>query len=265
MADAELFGRYRDALDTNATLVQSEVRRLIESTAGMDADSAYAYVLRNYPKLVRAYGRVAADVARRYYQDQRDEYDMDEGFRATAAGDGEASWYEDDVGQAFGRIEPAAGHNLATPEMLPGRAIQRVMGRADRTIDMNLASDPVDGLWAVVPHPGACGFCVMVGANGFTYHSEASADAQRHPNCRCAVCVDFGSRPELDGYDPSGLYDVYDQAARAARPEADERWAAMSAEERASYGRRGRSAKDVFRTKLITAEIDRMTGHSHDR
>lgn len=183
MADAELFARYRDALDANAGLVRREVEKILADTANMSTQEAYAYVRRNYPKLVQVYGRVAADVARQYYQAQRDEYGFDDEYLAISRGGGDESWYLEDVANAYGQSSDGEEHALTTPDQLMGKAIQRVYERADYTLDQNMWSDPRDAQWAIVPHPGACGFCIMVGSNGFHYHSEASALAQRHTNC----------------------------------------------------------------------------------
>lgn len=264
MADAELFARYRDALDTNAALAKHEVERLIAATADMSAQEAYAYVTRNYPRIVRMYGRVAADVARQYYQEQRDEYSFDDEYTATSRGGGDESWYAEDVANAYGRSSDGDDHALTTPDQLAGKAIQRVYERADYTLDQNMWDDPRDAQWAIVPHPGACGFCIMVGSNGFNYHSKASALAQRHTNCKCNVVCDFSDSPHLDGYDPMGLYDIYDTAYRNVRKDVDDSWASMSRKERSKYERKRRSAKDVYRMKRITAEIDRLTGHKHE-
>lgn len=261
MADAELFGRYRDAMDSMTEIVKREVLKILEETSGLGPARAYAYVLRNYPKLVRAYGRVAAEVAREYYQQERDESELDQDYTATAYGDGQQEWYEQDVNEAYQKVKTGYEHHLATPDMLPDKAIQRTLDQADFTLSANAHADPAHPSWAVVPHPGACGFCIMLGANGFAYHSRGSALAQRHLHCRCTVAMDFSDQPELEGYDPSSYYDVYYKARKNVIGGVDDAWNALSDSERASYKRKGRSAKDTFRTKMITAEIDRITGH----
>ena len=140
----------------------------------------------------------------------------------------------------------------SSPEMVPhnlaARATQRTMEYADETIGRNAALDPARPRWAIVPHPGACAWCVTLGSFGFTYASESTARGARHPSCRCTPAVDFDrDGPSLDGYDPDSMYDAYRKCQEAVRGDAERRWAAMSEEEHSRYTSAGRVHKDGTR------------------
>lgn len=249
MVDPELFARYQRALGTNADLVKRAVEDLLERLDGLTPMEQAEMLMANYPKLVKAYGKVSADVARQYYQESRDAHfegdDGADGYTAQAALEIRESWaYED--------VLSAAQNGVGT---LPKIAVRRAMQRADQTIDSNVRRDPAKGRWAIVPHVGACGWCVMVASNGWAY-SERSVNAQRHDGCKCSVAVDFDrDRPELAGYDVEALRRQYRQGIEDAG-DIQARWDSLSPEEQASYRRKGRSAYDVFRTKEIARAMD---------
>ncbi|MBR3385946.1 MAG: hypothetical protein IKG69_12210 [Atopobiaceae bacterium] len=204
MVDPELFERYRQALGTNADLTKRAVEELLSRLDGLTPLEQAEYLMANYPKLVKAYGRVAADVARQYYQEQRDGSDLDTDYVAQSAQPIPEQWLQEDVSDAF------TGNHGMTVAKLPGKASKRAMQRADETIGYNARRDKAHSWWAIVPNPGACAFCVMVGSRGFVYHTNNTADAQRHSNCKCVVVCDFDTEnPALDGYDPGKLYDQY--------------------------------------------------------
>ena len=204
MVDAELFARYQQALTTVADLSKDAVQRLVNQLEGMDEGQRAVFLLTNYPKLVREYGLVSADVARQFYQKQRDGSAQVGDYVAQSAQVIPEQWAMEDVSDAM------TGSHGMTIVNLPGKASKRVLQRADETITQNAYRDSRRPYWAIVPNAGACAFCVMVGSRGFVYHSGATADAQRHLNCRCTPVCDFDTEnPHLDGYDPAALYDQY--------------------------------------------------------
>ena len=208
MVDPRLFADYRRALEAVAELCHSSVRDILDQMPAMGERQAAAMLLGRYPELLARFGAMSAEVAREYYQSARDAYfegdDEAEAYEARSARTIPPEWATEDVRAA------ASGERGMSVGMLPGKAAKRVMERADRTIIQNASRDPAHPKWAVVPRPDACAWCVMVGSRGFVYRSELTADAQRHANCRCAVCVDFDvENPSLEGYDPDALYDRY--------------------------------------------------------
>ena len=130
------------------------------------------------------------------------------------------------------------------------------MEQADATIIGNASRDPAHPLFALVPHAGACGFCIMLGSNGFVYHSRAKANASRHPNCRCRPVVDFDTEnPALAGYDPDAMHGAYSDARAAVEDDARAEWDAMSEEERAKWKVDGKGAYDHYLRNRIAAEM----------
>lgn len=235
--DRSAFDRLDMALTTNAKLVESMVA-LLDASVGADA------LLASYKALVRKYGRQAAQVALEFYVEQREAASVEEPYDARAYHPWDDLKLSGDVAEAMARS--------SSPEMvscnLAARATQRTMEYADETIGRNAALDPARPRWAIVPHPGACAWCVTLGSFGFTYASESTARGARHPSCRCTPAVDFDrGNPSLDGYDPDSMYDAYRKCQDTVRDDAERRWAAMSDEERSRYTSAGRVHKDGTR------------------
>ena len=261
MADRENFEQYEQALRMIATLARRKAKDLVEriDLDVMTPQQCAAALLAEYPEIVRAYGIAAADIAREYYQHER-ELAMVESeygdYEATSANPGAYEWAVEDVRKSID----------SGIDMLPGEALRRIYQRADRTIAENAMRDPAHPMWAIIPHADACGWCIMVASNGWSYSSERAANAQRHSNCRCTVAVDFNrDHPSLAGYDPNAYYGIYDDALKAlgGNDGIFAQWDALTPEERASYRRKGRGAFDVYKTKVVTAKMDEITGHKH--
>lgn len=249
MVDPELFARYQQALGTNADLTKKAVEELLAKLDGITQLEQAEFLMANYPKIVRVYGKVAADVARQYYQESRDAHfegdDDATEYTAQAAPPVQERWAAEDV-------RKAAQDGLC---YLPKVAVRRVMQRADQTLAYNVRHDTARGRWAIVPHPGACGWCIMVASNGWAY-SEQSVNAQRHDGCKCSVAIDFDrDKPELAGYDVDALRRQYALGVDEAG-DTRAQWDALSDAEKAKYQRKGRSAYDVFRTQQVAKAMD---------
>ncbi len=197
MVDRELFDAYQRALGTLSGICKEAVEKMLaEAVRIEDATERAAFMLAEYERLTKRYGVVSADVTREFYQAVRDAAELEDEYTAQAASEMPAKFCELDVREC---ARDGMGY-------LPGKAVRRVMGRSDETIRINCKADPAKPKWAIVPHAGACMWCVMVASNGWAYHSERSVRAQRHENCRCSICVDFDAKnPKLDGYDPKAL------------------------------------------------------------
>lgn len=251
MVDRELFQRYEVALLACTDLGRMQVEALVRSVKGLPPQQQAARLMAEYPKILANYGQAAAQATMQWYQDARDAHFADdeeaEDYEAKAAMQVQQSWaYED--------VQKAATSGLSC---LPGMAVNRIMHRADQTMAHNVQNDPAHPCWAVVPSYGACGFCVMVGSNGF-YMKRQPVKVQRHDHCRCTVVADWDTmNPRLDGYDPDRLYEAYREAEESTGPYAEYVWSKMSPEERKRYERKGYSAFDRFKTQLISKEIKR--------
>lgn len=251
MVDPELFARYQQALGTNADLTKKAVEELLAKLDGLTQLEQAEYLMANYPKLVRAYGKVAADVARQYYQESRDAHfegdDDATEYTAQAAPPVQERWAAEDVRKA---AQDGLGY-------LPKVAVRRVMQRADQTLAYNVRRDPARGRWAIVPHPGACGWCIMVASNGWAY-SERSVNAQRHDGCKCSVAVDFDrDDPSLAGYNPKVMQQAYADAYDTVKDDLHRQWDALPDDKRAKYFKKGGRGFDGFRRDQIVAEMNR--------
>lgn len=250
------------ALSTNADLVAECVRQL-DAAVGREA------VAGVYRSLVQKYGEQAAAVAVEFYRAQRDAAAPEGEYEAQVYAPENRALLEWDVRDAYLRSRDES----SVARILAGRAQQRVMAYADETFAANAYRDPARPYFAIVPHPGACGWCVMLGSNGFMYSTAATANAARHAHCKCTPCVEFGSDPHLDGYDPKAMQDSYRSCRETVEDDARRKWAGMSEEERAKHTRAGRNGNrrvsyDAYLRNRIANEMnarDRgwlQTGHA---
>ncbi len=238
-----------DALDTALTVNADLVAECVRQLDGAMGEQALAAV---YKALVRKYGEQAAAVAVEFYRQQREAAGVEEPYEARVylpENDALLDW---DVRDAYARARERSG----VAQILAGRSQQRVMGYADETFVGNAYRDPAHPKWAIVPHPGACGWCVMLGSNDFMYASEATARAARHSNCKCTPCVEFGSDPHLDGYNPKAMQDAYAACRKTVKDDAEYQWHdVMTDEEKARYKRDGRVSYDAYLRNRIAGEM----------
>lgn len=253
MIGAGTFERYAAALDANADLLESAVGELEGELSGVPAASLPDALAARYASLVMTYGAGAAAVAVDFYASLRELSGAESGYEPSQADAQDAALL---LWDARSILETAGGDLSRALPSLSGRAVQRAMERADSTLVDNAARDPAHPKWALVPHAGACGWCVMIASNGFMYHTRAKAAKARHANCRCRPVVDFDTEnPALEGYSPKTMRSAYRDCRAAVEDDAKAKWAAMSPEERARYGSKRRGAYDHYLRNRISAEM----------
>lgn len=250
MVDDVLFNRYRTALGASADMAKTACEQLVAQYSGTLTKSELAEV---YAVIVRKLGRYAAQVALEFYEALREQADPEESYTPKAFEPSNAALLTWDA-------------NNMSYAQLPGIAAQRVMQYADETIYANGSADPAHPAYALVPHPGACGWCLMIGSQDWFTTRKSAAENTRHANCKCTVVADFDTRnPSLKGYDPDALVDVYAQARRNVASDAQQQWARMDKAERAKYTRTYRSSKvstgvyDAYLRNRIVAEMTRIS------
>lgn len=252
MIDDALFEEYASAIDANSDLLRAAVSSLESSLAGVSDRQLPQVLGALYASLVVEYGGYAAAIACEFYERQRAASGAKGSYAPTMEDGADRALLYYDAREAASSsvgLQPALGK-------LQGTAVQRAMEQADATIIGNASRDPAHPLFALVPHAGACGFCIMLGSNGFVYHSRAKASASRHPNCRCRPVVDFDTEnPALSGYDPDALYGAYSDARKAIEDDARANWNAMSEEEREKWEVDGKGAYDHYLRNRIAAEM----------
>jgi hypothetical protein len=252
MVDRELYEAYSRALATLSDAAEAELRRALAEYETLERDRDYVAAAALYHRIVGRFGRVASEVAREFYQRQRDASDLDSDYVAQQAPEIPGGFCAQDATEARAMSSAAA-------EWLVGKGSRRVMENADFTIGYNARRDPAHPMWAIVPGPLACGFCLMVASNGWYMHSKP-VDAKRHPHCKCTVVADFDTdEPSLEGYDPDALQKLYSDAASNVESDARAEWDRMRPEEKARYKRHGTVSEDRYVTTRVAAEIDRMT------
>lgn len=250
------FEEYARALNVNIDLMGGAFEELYRLCEGLSAKEAKALIKDAYRRIVREHGAYASAAATQFYREQREAADIGEPYEASA-------FMPDDEGLlAYDAREATLGAFAPdkTVASLFSTGTQRVMECADFTLAENAMADPARPKWALVPHAGACGWCVMVSSNGFFYASEATAKSQRHPNCKCTPVVDFDVlSPSLEGYDPAALYRRYKDARDAVKDAAWDEWREMPKEERARYARKkgGPPSFDKFLRNKTIAQIDK--------
>jgi hypothetical protein len=250
MVDEQLFNGYRTALGASADMARETVEQLIAQYSGTLTRAELSEV---YAALVRKLGKYAAQVALEFYEAMREQADVTAEYTPKTFEPDNAGLLAWDVSNQ-------------TAAQLPGIAAQRVMQYADETITQNAWSDPAHPRYALVPHAGACGWCMLIGSNGWMYSSRKTAAATRHANCKCTVVADFDVKnPSLKGYDPDALVDAYTQARRNVASDAQRQWSQMDEAERAKYTRTYRSSKvgtgvyDAYLRNRIVAEMTRIS------
>lgn len=255
MVDRGLYDAYRQALSNLSDATERRIAELMAQIESLESDGDYVRATLLYNKVVNDYGGVAADAAREFYQRQRDMSGLDTEYTATQGTDIPTAFTTEDVAEArHGGMSPEQAF-----EWLSTKGSRRVLDHADYVIGCNAKLDPAHPMWAIVPGPLACGFCLMVASNGWYMHSKP-VDAKRHPHCKCTVVADFDTdEPSLEGYDPDALQKLYSDAASNVESDARAEWDRMRPEEKARYKRHGTVSEDRYVTTRVAAEIDRMT------
>ena len=240
MIPASLYDAYGAALTENDRQARAALAAIISGLDPSDINAIRDTMLEAYPALVKLYGERAAQVAMEFYIGVR------EAQRVTAVfypylepmGESERTECIADVRREIGGLysgKSDIGKFLST---MQGLATNRTMSFADRTLYSLANADPAHPKVALVPHAGACGWCILIGSRGFT-NTEQAMENMRHDGCKCTTVIDFDrSNPALEGYYPDDLRQYYDEATHNQKF-ADE-WNAMSKEERAKYVRRTR-------------------------
>lgn len=241
MIPTDLYDNYNTALAENDRQAQAALAAVIATLDPADVDGIRDALLEIYPALVKHYGVRAAQVALEFYAAVREAQGVSSWFMPELPA--ESDMYDEteaiaDVRREVGGLYSGNTSLDAFTSTMQGLATKRTMEMADSTLYALANADPANPKVALVPHPGACGWCILIGARGFT-NAEKSMDSMRHDGCKCTTVIDFErDNPALEGYDPS-VYDAVYQDATRNQKFVDE-WNAMSDEERAKYVRRTR-------------------------
>lgn len=207
MASRARVEEYRRLNADIVSLAQRDLDGFLAKLDLSDMEAAREALVEFTQALVDTYGKPAALVAARFYDDLRRESPNATGrYRAVMATGPNRSQIEATVRWAVGLEDPKAS--------LSG-ALQRYVSESGRnTITRNSSRDPSAGAWARVPSGGkTCDFCVMVASRGPVYRTEeaAGAGADYHDNCSCVPVQIWDGDDLPDGYDPDELYEQYQE------------------------------------------------------
>jgi hypothetical protein len=214
--------RLADANRQISRLASSDVRRLwstLDTDRPLEVREALEELL---PGLVETYGDLSATVAADWYDEQRAQAGVRGSFTALLAAPFAAEAVRANARWAIGPLfsaDPEPDRALALLTLETDRMV-RQPGRDTRTL--SASRDPARPRYARVPtSPKPCAFCTMLASRGAVYHSESAAGGgfnSYHADCACEVIPVHTGQPLPEGYDPDGLYDIYEAAAVQAGP-----------------------------------------------
>lgn len=189
----------RDALDGLSTLASSDLRRLWrEVTSAELARQALEDIL---PTLVTTYGLAAATVAADWYDELRDELNIDRRFSAIAADLGSLGT-DELAGYAVSPLFQSSPDWQSARTLAEGGLQRRIANAARETVRVSSIEDPQARGWQRSAS-GGCAFCTMLASRGAVY-SETTVDFSAHDHCRCIAVPAFTGEPRpVQSYTPS--------------------------------------------------------------
>lgn len=118
--------------------------------------------------------------------------------------------------------------------------------------------------YARVPQGPTCAFCILLASRGFVYASRESAGEfnKFHDDCNCRIVAGMPGT-EVEGYDPDGMYDRYNECRKALTcgltGEDDpiwRDWNKLTPDEQAAYAdEKGVEAYDNYVMRRIVSEM----------
>lgn len=188
----------RDAVSGLSTLAARDLRRTWrEVGTAEEARDALKDVL---PEIVDAYGLASAALAADWYDDLRDELNIDGRFSAIVA--------DLDLG-----ADALAGYAVTplfseSPDWARARTLAegglqlRIANAARETVRLTSIEDPQARGWQRSASMG-CEFCQMLASRGAVYN-KSTVDFAAHENCKCLAVPAFSGRPlPVKPYTPS--------------------------------------------------------------
>lgn len=188
----------RDAVDGLSILAQRDLERIWRQVG--TADEARDALNDVLPGVVDTYGLASAALAADWYDEVRDELNVDGRFAAIVAdldlgGDVLA-------GYAVGPLYAAAPDWARARTLAEGGLQLRIANAARETVRLSSIEDPSARGWQRSASMG-CEFCQMLASRGAVY-SESTVDFAAHDHCKCIAVPAFSGRPlPVKPYTPS--------------------------------------------------------------
>lgn len=211
-ADLNRLGRGRDA----ATLLARRDLQTFWATLDLTDPAGAWKALEDFvPLLVDRYGEAAGVVAADWYDLLR--------RKAGAPGTYRATIVSADRGHLVDRMRRDAERFLAgeastsTLNVLSLLTSEWINRWVNGTIVGSAAKDPAKPRVARIPKGATpCAWCLMLASRGPVYASEATALASSHGDDKCGTAPIWEGDRLPKGYDPDGLYDIYQTGREAA-------------------------------------------------
>lgn len=190
----------REGVAALSTLAANDLRALWRQvTNAEEARDALEDVL---PPLSRTYGLAAGALAADWYDEVRDELNVDRRFLAIVAdlddqgSDVLARW---GVGPLF-----SAEPDWRRAQVLVNGGLQlRIANVARETVRVSSLEDPSARGWQRVGDGNSCGFCSLLISRGAVY-SQSTVTFAAHTSCGCMAAPAFSDRPvPVQPYTPS--------------------------------------------------------------
>lgn len=177
-------------LDLSA-LAANDLRRLWRE-AGDDPGQVRQALEDVLPLLVRTYGLAAGALAADWYDETRDDLNIDGRFFAITAELGDLGT-DQLAGYAIGPLYGATPDVSAAKALTEGGLQRRITNVARETIIGSSVEDPQAQGWQRSAGPTACGFCRMLEGRG-TIYRRAGVDFGAHDHCDCVAVTAFDGR-----------------------------------------------------------------------
>lgn len=189
----------RDAVDGLTSLATADLRHLWRPSGSAEhAKAALADIL---PPILDTYTLASATVAADWYDEHRDELNIDGRFSAIVADLGDLG-ADALAGFAVGPLFQADPDWAAARMLADGGVQLRIANAARETIRQSSIADPKARGWQRVALAG-CAFCQMLAGRGAVY-SRDTVDFAAHDHCRCFAAPAFTGRPApVKPYTPS--------------------------------------------------------------
>lgn len=178
---------YALSLDGLRTLAQRDLLAWWKETEGLGFIEQKRLLLEPFASIVAQYGEQAAYAAADYLFLERS---LDDTLREL-----EYPEIADPVGfeQAKGAYQSAMWVDNVEDTAARSLALQKLQGITNRLVaapareTVGLATLKAGTMYARVPEPGACAFCLMLGSRGAVYSKDTvfKEMEQYHDNCRC--------------------------------------------------------------------------------
>lgn len=197
-ADRQLFRAGFEKIDAQAFTVLDRILGVAQTFG--EADELRQEVLSAIPLIIESHGNLTAELAAELYALARVTAGLDDLFTPTPFVDipeemiaGSVQWaltpLEKVTGTPGKHTPPRAAFSEAKERLI--RVTTR-LGRkaAAQTVLENALRDPENPRMRRVPSPGACGWCMMLAARGYTYDKDTvlktHAGTKYHDRCKCS-------------------------------------------------------------------------------